>query len=487
MQQTGQRNGPPRAFVADAFVFSSCFFVHTLLKSPNSHSRVSSGECNMVNTTSSASDYKGIKGPLRHRCSHCQAAGPKLLRCNGCLVIRYCNREHQAAHWPEHKSACSKIKKARAKLAEEDLAVRNAGDDSFMTPANAFETHVGHFWGIVSTRDYMRARMSLVVKLLLQGTLGSVSEAHEHMRDMLRLNRSDNMALRDMLPAVMLRLDLDQECYDFVKWWATCDSDGEYDWGDMTLPYLNLHGADVFEDPKFLIVEHAELNPLVAVLLLKLKLLVDIHNLKITRKILARSRLPVELHKTIELAVVRSPLSTKFQKEVSGSLLQIESTLLSHIRRLGAVVVEANGDFIFHLFDPDEALCSMPETCTRGCWDEVALAIQHSYAAWWETVGVLDLLQDARMCAARDAEDEVADMMKEMTFKSEAGSQRMAKALLEDASVNRIWECLDYAAENASWLGSWSERPSERHTRPSKQSWARAEEQDEKECSDDED
>jgi len=26
-------------------------------------------------------------------------------------------------------------------------------------PENAFEKHVGHFWGIIETRDYMRARL----------------------------------------------------------------------------------------------------------------------------------------------------------------------------------------------------------------------------------------------------------------------------------------------------------------------------------------
>ncbi|KAL6697197.1 hypothetical protein J3F84DRAFT_368278 [Trichoderma pleuroticola] len=355
-----------------------------------------------------------------------------------------------------------------------------------MTPANAFETHVGRFWGIVNTRDYMRARMALAMKLLLQGTLGSVTEAYEHMRDMLRLNRSDNMGIRDMVPALMLRLDLDQECYDFVKWWATCDPDGRYDWGDMTLPHLNLHGADVFEEPKFLFVEYSDLNSLVALLLLNLKLLVDIHNLKITRKILSRTSLPIELRDKIELAVVRSPLSTKLQKEAPGSLLQTESTLMNHIRRLGAILVENNGHFMSNLFDPDEALCSRPEAYSRGSWEEMAFSIQHSYAAWWETQGVLDLLKDARMCAARDSEDEIAAIMDAKTFRLSTGPNRTAEELLEDMSLNRIWGYLHYAAENACYLGPWSERPSEQHTKERKENWARAEEEDE-EWSDDED
>lgn len=171
----------------------------------------------MAGAPISPSMFKGPVGPLRYRCPQCTAVGPKLLRCSGCLAIRYCSREHQAAHWLKHKSVCTKIKKARAKLAEENRLVRNA-TPTWWTPANAFETHVGHFWGIAETRDYMRARFTLAGEhLLLLGTLDGVHEALEHMQDMLRLCRSDNLGLREMMPAMMLRLDLDQECYDFVK------------------------------------------------------------------------------------------------------------------------------------------------------------------------------------------------------------------------------------------------------------------------------
>lgn len=203
-----------------------------------------------------------------------------------------------------------------------------------MTPANAFETSVGHFWGILDTRDYMRARFALAVEHLLRlGTLDGAQESLEHMRDMLRLCRGDNLGVRDIVPAAMLRLDLDQECYDFVKWWATCDPDGRYDWGDMTLPHLNIRGADVLEKPDFLIGKFRALNYVVAVLLLKLKLLVDILNLKVTRKILAHRLLPAELWQPIELAVVRSPLSAKlFQKQDPASLVKTEMMLLNQVR-----------------------------------------------------------------------------------------------------------------------------------------------------------
>ncbi|KAF4970561.1 hypothetical protein FZEAL_10013 [Fusarium zealandicum] len=367
-----------------------------------------------------------------------------------------------------HKSACNKIKKARAKLAQEDGLVRNATQD-FMTPANAFETHVGRFWGIMSTRDYMRARFALADHLRLLGTLDGVHEALDHMQDMLRLCRSDNMGLRDIVPAMMLRLDLDQECYDFVKWWATCDPDGRYDWSDMTLPHLNIRGADVFEDPGFL-CEHPALNHCVAILLLKLKLLVDIRNLKMTRRVLASRRLPLDLWASIEQSVVRSSLSANLYKESYESLIKKEMELLNQTRLLGAAVVKANSNFMFFLFDPDEALCEKPEAYSMGSWEEMALGLQNSYAAWWETEGVLDLLNDARACAARDSEDEIEEMLE---CEASRSGTRTPKEMLEDVSVNRIWGYIDWAVENASYLGPWSERPSERHTRENKEIYAR--------------
>jgi len=35
-----------------------------------------------------------------------------------------------------------------------------------------------------------------------------------------------------------------QEAYDLIKWWETCDPDGHYDWGDLSLPYLTIKGKE---------------------------------------------------------------------------------------------------------------------------------------------------------------------------------------------------------------------------------------------------
>ncbi|KAK3618098.1 hypothetical protein LTR56_024867 [Elasticomyces elasticus] len=342
------------------------------------------------------------------------------------------------------------------------MHVRNATPD-FMTTANAFETDVGHFWGLLHTRDYMRARSALTRLLTELNTLDSVREAYDHMMDLMKLSRSDNLGMRRLAPTIMLRLDRDQECYDFIKWWATCDPDGHYDWGDMSLPYLSINDADVLEKPDHLSEdEYPSFDHLVAILLLKLKLLVDIRNLKVARKIFLHKNLIQDLHESIELYVVRSPLSRLFQKLSNGDLVRTETKLRMHVTTLGVKIMEKNTHFMFHLFEPDEALSEHPEYSSDGSWEESVLAVQQSYAAFWEMQGVLELLDEARACGARDSEEEIEGMMKGPVFLSDPiGRNRTPEEFLAAVSVNRSFGYIDDAIANASYLGPWSERPSE--------------------------
>lgn len=67
--------------------------------------------------------------------------------------------------------------------------------------AEFFVTHAGHFWGMLETRPYMRARFSLAQNLLV---LNRRVEAVEHMEDLLRLNPNDNQGIRYVLAGVLL-------------------------------------------------------------------------------------------------------------------------------------------------------------------------------------------------------------------------------------------------------------------------------------------
>ncbi|MHB8232952.1 MAG: hypothetical protein ACYDDB_08645 [bacterium] len=71
-----------------------------------------------------------------------------------------------------------------------------------------FKEYEGHFWGIISTRPYMRARAGLAQCLWESGWR---NEAVEHYKDMLRLNPGDNQGNRFMLMPRLIELGRDKD------------------------------------------------------------------------------------------------------------------------------------------------------------------------------------------------------------------------------------------------------------------------------------
>ena len=72
----------------------------------------------------------------------------------------------------------------------------------------AFKEDVGHFWGILETRPYMRARAGLAARLWRRGERDA---AVGHYRELLRLNPNDNQGIRYLLAACLVVLDRDDD------------------------------------------------------------------------------------------------------------------------------------------------------------------------------------------------------------------------------------------------------------------------------------
>ena len=72
----------------------------------------------------------------------------------------------------------------------------------------------GHFWGIVSTRPYMRARLGLAHSL---EALDRHDEAIEHYRELLRLNPGDNQGVRYSLLCALLLAGRDEEALTLIE------------------------------------------------------------------------------------------------------------------------------------------------------------------------------------------------------------------------------------------------------------------------------
>lgn len=77
-----------------------------------------------------------------------------------------------------------------------------------------FKKDAGHFWGILETRPYMRARAGLAECLRAEG---KKEEAVEHYWDMLRLNPNDNQGIRDFLMPCLIELGRDKDAEKLFK------------------------------------------------------------------------------------------------------------------------------------------------------------------------------------------------------------------------------------------------------------------------------
>jgi tetratricopeptide (TPR) repeat protein len=87
-----------------------------------------------------------------------------------------------------------------------------------------FEEYEGHFWGLLETRPYMRAREGLA-NCLWQ--LDRLDEAVDHFRDMLRLNPHDNQGLRYSLLNLLLNMERNAEARTVIQ---TFEEDGMAEW-----------------------------------------------------------------------------------------------------------------------------------------------------------------------------------------------------------------------------------------------------------------
>lgn len=77
-----------------------------------------------------------------------------------------------------------------------------------------FEEDKGHFWSIIETRPYMRARLSLAETLQ---EMGELEEAVSHMNAMLELNPSDNQGVRYLLISLLLQMNDDKAAEKLLK------------------------------------------------------------------------------------------------------------------------------------------------------------------------------------------------------------------------------------------------------------------------------
>jgi len=171
----------------------------------------------------------------------------------------------------------------------------------------AFVDDVGHFWSLLATRPYMRARQGLA-RLLKE--MGRTDEAAGHLREMLRLNPGDNQGNRYHLLHLLLAAGRDDETAELLHEYAG-DSLAEWVYGRALLAYRQ-HGVSVKADR--LLQAALECNAFVPAYLL------------------GRRRLPRQLPATIGFgdnneAIAYAADYKLIWKQTSGALVWLKSGL----------------------------------------------------------------------------------------------------------------------------------------------------------------
>ncbi|KAK9443859.1 zinc finger domain-containing protein [Metarhizium brunneum] len=345
-------------------------------------------------------DIGKLNGLAPRACELCHRKDG-ILRCSACRVVYYCGRDCQTEDRGSHKAPCKAIKKARLRYEFEEDKLRNTPGDS--STENIFEDNAGYFWGILETRPYMRARYELVDTMLLSyGTAGGpmdvVQIALDHLLDMMRLCRGDNMGVRQLVPALYIRLGRDQDAYDFMRWYATTGEEPQYDWGDMNQPFLDIKGADVLEAPakRWTNTAFLDLSHAVAVVLIKMRVLLDLQAIQSAR-IALHGTIPQEIIEIIRGQLVSCVVGSRHDLLLARSeeTAQLAETIKSQIREVYSAIETYNSHFWELLVsDPDAGVLQRPNgPYTHRSKEEALLVIGYSYASWYETPGAVDMLR----------------------------------------------------------------------------------------------
>lgn len=194
--------------------------------------------------------FQNCKEDYSVRCAGCGTFSKDCKSCSRCKTSKYCSKKCQQDAFHIHKQSCKTIRQYRTTMEHEERMLRSSYE-------NPWDGGMGHFWGLVDPRDYCRARTSLAFEQMDLANKEKNPYAYQlalaNFLELMRMSHGDNIGCRFVVPFLLLALDRKQDCYDFIKWWATIDPIGRYDWGDppenlQEGEWQYLRDQDILED-----------------------------------------------------------------------------------------------------------------------------------------------------------------------------------------------------------------------------------------------
>lgn len=303
-------------------------------------------------------------------------------RCQACKVVFYCGQEHQIMDRDAHKWPCIVIKKFHKNILSQtfplDVGLFHGDIDSVLKRCNIF-----------------RYDEALVKAYLDINTFTAVEKALNHSMDVLLAFRVQHMDWKYISPTLMLRLGRDQQCYDFVKWYATTGRRGDLDWNDMRQPYLNTANSNYLEDVTVFIKNSPKyIYHVMLVVLIKIRLLQHTDNL--WNSMFLYQILPTEIADEIRNMVVDSTVAKEIRIMRSKDLQKLRVTLESQLKQLYRFVKSNNEHIWPGVLKPEVYLAAVVhndvkyiDRTTHGGKEQVKLIIKLMHECFIETPGAV--------------------------------------------------------------------------------------------------
>jgi len=160
----------------------------------------------------------------------------------------------------------------------------------------------------------------------------------------------------------------------------------------MDLPFLDVKDADAFESVELSTRKYADLSFVVAVTLIKFRLLLDIKALQ--NSTVLGEKVAQELLDNIRGQLVSSIVARNKDIMQSEDQTAIIQKLESQVEKLYQAVNKSNKYFWPALLRPGRHLTARAQMYSDGTPEHMELVLQYSYASWVETPGVIDMIKE---------------------------------------------------------------------------------------------